>query len=354
MAARTYLARFYVELGRPLDALAVLGPVAATAPSEPSVLEVIGQAQLAAGEISSAIATFSTLAAAVPESGQARYLLALAQEKSGDLMSMRAALEDAIWVDPGHLASRVVLVRLLAYAQENDAANQQLADLRALAPGDPEVLKVEALVAMVQDRPADAIAPLETALAAAPATQTVISLANARWRSGDIDGSLATLESWLKQYPTDLTARATLGNDYGALGRLDEAEAQFAAIVVQAPDSVIGRNNLADILVRKGQGDKAIEHARRAVELALNDPKVLDTLGQAMLLSGDLAGAEQNLRRAAQLGGNAPMLIYHLSTALARADKSDEARGLLRELLARPDEFPDREAAKSLLAELGS
>jgi putative PEP-CTERM system TPR-repeat lipoprotein len=352
-APRVYLARFYVDMGRPLDALTTVQGFADAGASDPSVLEVTGRAQMMAGETASALGTFRELAAAVPDSGQARYLLALAYEKSGDLLAMRTALEDAIKVDARHFAARIALARLLAYARETDAAAAQANALKALVPEHPEVLKVDALVAMVQDRPADAIAPLEKALAAVPQTETVLDLANAHWRSGDADGAIRTLETWIGRYPTDLTARAALGNFYGTLDRLDEAEAQFAAIVEQAPDSVIGRNNLADILVRNGAPDRALEHARRALELAPGDPTVLDTLGQALLLTGDLAGAEQAFRDAAEGAGNPPTLVYHLSVALVRADKKDEARRLLRGLLDRSDEFLERDAAKSLLAEIG-
>jgi hypothetical protein len=71
----------------------------------------------------------------------------------------------------------------------------------------------------------------------------------------------------LQEWPESLIARMGIGNSAYALERYGDAVDSFRAVLTQAPDYAPAHNNLAYALLALGDGDAALEHARRAVAL---------------------------------------------------------------------------------------
>jgi len=60
------------------------------------------------------------------------------------------------------------------------------------------------------------------------------------------------------------------------------------------------------------------------------------------------------LKRAVELDARLAPIQYHLGVAYARLGRKDEAVGALRRALQIDDRFPDADAARRLLKELGA
>ena len=156
--------------------------------------------------------------------------------------------------------------------QRRDAqgADPLLASARALAPDQPEVLRLSAVAAILQGRVGDAIAWLERALVACPddplllnnlgsalsargdaagavaafrrASELAPQLA-AAWYNlgktlklhGDSAGAHAALERALAIEPYHVAARVIYGDNLKALGRIDEAAAAYRAALGENP-----------------------------------------------------------------------------------------------------------------------
>ena len=143
--------------------------------------------------------------------------------------------------------------------------------------------------------------------------------------------------------------RLVLANNDLAAGRLERARSNYLAVVEADPDNAVARNNLAWLLWQSGDAEAALPHAERALELAANNPGILDTAGVVLLELENTDRAVSLFRNAAdRLPANSE-IRYHLAQALAKQGNADEARGILREILSEASEFPQREEAQALL-----
>jgi putative PEP-CTERM system TPR-repeat lipoprotein len=354
VAAKIILARMHLRTGDWEKALAVARGDLQIHPKNPGLLSVVGQAQLTAGRFDAAAATFRSLVDVIPKSLEARYLLAAAYQGANTWTRYRETLERILSMDPGQMRAKIDLASLLEQQGDLETAVQLLDQLKTAMPDNGAVIELDGKIALRQNRISDAIALFKKAAEIQPSSRLTRRLAGIQWRAGDREDGLATLKNWLEQYPKDNAARMTLGNLYLEINRLDEARANFAVVVEAQPDSWVARNELAWVLLRVGDAKAALPHAERALELAKDNPAVLDTAGLILLDLGKHGRAVELLRRAARGLKNNPEIQYHLAQALAKGGDKAGARDVLRQILSDKADFPERNEAESLLKELGS
>jgi Flp pilus assembly protein TadD len=114
------------------------------------------------------------------------------------------------------------------------------------------------------------------------------------------------------------------------------------------PHAGLAYHKLGTAYVRLGQLERALPFLRRAVEL-IEDARCLDSLGEALFLRGDYAGAVASFQAALRLAPEDPGLHCRLARPLARLGRAEEARTHYHAAL-RLD--PGMRAAWSELAEL--
>lgn len=120
------------------------------------------------------------------------------------------------------------------------------------------------------------------------------------------------------------------------------------------PEDPAAQNNLAYYLLKTG-GDtaRALELARKAAESLQANPNVLHTLGLAQLRSGDLDGAERNLKVAVQWRPGDPTLLLDYGHMLIQKGQEAVGRNYVRLGLIFADEFkidfPRRAEAERLV-----
>ena len=91
----------------------------------------------------------------------------------------------------------------------------------------------------------------------------VLGLEKAHQFQAAVSGYRTALTRW----PQSLTARMGMGNSYYALGDFMNAEHAFKEIIRLHPRAGAAYNNLAQILMERGQYSEALEMARKAVTL---------------------------------------------------------------------------------------
>jgi tetratricopeptide (TPR) repeat protein len=74
-------------------------------------------------------------------------------------------------------------------------------------------------------------------------------------------------------------------------GRYDDAAAAYERAIASSPDSGLLYRELAAVEQLQGAGDKALDHARKAVALDASDAKALTLVGDLLEGRGDFAGA---------------------------------------------------------------
>ena len=128
---------------------------------------------------------------------------------------------------------------------------------------------------------------------------------------------------------------------YGLLGQiladakdLPGAEEAFRKAVELNPKALAFRKSLAGVLNRRGMSEQAADLLRPAVEDGSADPGTCILLGHSLARFGDLAGAEQAIRRAIELNPSECKLRVELAGMLHRQGRLDEALAILHELAA--------------------
>jgi Flp pilus assembly protein TadD/outer membrane lipoprotein-sorting protein len=140
--------------------------------------------------------------------------------------------------------------------------------------------------------------------------------------------------------PYNIAAHSNLG--YAYVGNHDEAGAiaEFEQVIMLAPHEPLGYNNLAYIYIDNGiYLDKAVEMAKKAVDLSPGNGAFRDTLGWAYYRLGDYEKAVDELTRAVELIGeedrpwDRALVHYHLGMAYAAQSRWIKAKEHLSKAL---------------------
>ena len=289
----------------------------------------------------------------MPQSAETRYLLAVAYGGQRDRLRSREGLEAALALDPEHFAAKRSLAVTLSQDGEVDEAARLVAELRERAPEDPTLLQMAGVVALQQERFDDAVGVYGSLMALRPSSSTAVSLAVALERSSEPEKAEDTLQQWLRQNPDERSVRFALANLYLGQNRYSAAREAYEVLLVAGPDDVALLNNLAWVMHREGNAEAALVHAQRALELAANEPRIMDTVGTILLSVGEADRALRLLRRAAELRPDSHDIRTHLAQALAADGDVAGARTILTGLLTDGAEFEERPRAEALLGELG-
>ncbi len=162
--------------------------------------------------------------------------------------------------------------------------------------------------------------------------------------------AFVVLEAALGNYPR----HADLLYDYAMLAenlkRFDEMEGALKQLIAVAPNNAFAYNALGySYADRNQQLDVAEVLLKRALELAPQDPYILDSFAWLKYRQGDLTQAEEVLRRCLSMRRD-PEIEIHLAEVLWAQDKQKEAQSLL--LTARQKD-PENELLQSTLKRLG-
>ena len=156
--------------------------------------------------------------------------------------------------------------------------------------------------------------------------------------------------------PYNVAAHSNLGYAYVGIGDEAGAIAEFEQVIMLAPDDPLGYNNLAFIYIDNGiYLDKALDMAKKAVELSPSNGAFRDTLGWGYYQLGEYQKAVEELTAALELMGETErpwdraLVHYHLGMAYAAQDRWASAEEQFKKAL---DLDPSLEAAKEELKRL--
>jgi putative PEP-CTERM system TPR-repeat lipoprotein len=181
--------------------------------------------------------------------------------------------------------------------------------------------------------------------------QTTIAYLTALRLVDRAQDALALTERWVAENPNHVPGRLALAGQLQTAGRDIESLREYDAVLAIDSENVAALNNAAWIAHEAGE-ERALDLARRAAALAPDNGGVLDTLGFVLLGQNREAEAVGHLERAAELTPQLLAIRYHLAQALARLDRTSEARAVLESVLREERPFTERAAAQALLNSL--
>ncbi len=255
-------------------------------PANPAIADTLGWLLYKKKQYARAVTLLEESAGKLPQSGEARYHLGMAQYMSGNEGAARTALQEALALEasfPGSDDARQSLALLnLDVTKDGEAARSLLEKTLAARSDDPIAL---------------------------------VRLAALNERSGKLDQAVATYEDILKANP---------GNVNAAL-------------------------NLIRVLRARNESAKALELAKATRRLAPGDAKLGHALGRLSFENGEFASAitllQESLRR---LDGD-PEVAFDLAEAAYSAGRVSTATGALEDALQANPNFSRAAQAREFL-----
>ena len=267
--AHFQLAYAYTALKRPDDARQEYERSIALDPK-------MAEAQLNLGVLllerqpAAAVAALRRAVELLPSESRPRYLLGLAQERSGDFSGAAESFAGATRLDPKDLASLTRLGQVLLRLGKSADAEGKFRAALELQPNSPEALQGLAQSLDQQKKP-----------------QAVDAYRN-----------------YLAAEPDDKAARLRLVHLLVEQQKYDEAVAENAKDNAGQPATVDDLKLRADIEINQKKLDEAITTLRRAIALAPNDAQLHGGLGRIYLEKRQFADAEKELKAALELDRN--------------------------------------------------
>ncbi len=270
--------------------------------------------------------------------------------RAGDAKGARAAVEEALKVDPSDVRALKVLNKTYVAEKNNKMAIQRVKEYAALRPKAAPVQDFLGMMLLGSGARSEARTAFSAAKAADPQfVKADLSLVQVDVLEGKMGDARKRLEGLVSSNINDLTARLWLGNIAEAGGDHKTAIDQFRKVVEANGRDAQASNNLAYLLIEYGHNpDEAIKHAERAVELAPERPAYCDTLGWALYNKGLYSSAIPYLQRASANPENV-VWKYHLAMAYAKSGDLTRGRNTLEMALKLNPNSPEAKAAKELV-----
>ncbi|HDZ62140.1 MAG TPA: PEP-CTERM system TPR-repeat protein PrsT, partial [Nitrospirae bacterium] len=349
---RLVLARYYLARGKPDKAAFLVNELDdEIQKNSPAALRVIAMSHLAKKEYKEARTTLEKLLVQQPDAADVHQSLARVYAGLKDPERTKAELQKAVELAPNNLPTRLVLTRLFLLEKNKAGVREQLGVLKEIAPDNPDVLLIEATMARLNANPKEALRLTEKAFEKSPTTSTMLILANQKKETGDREGAQQLQERWVKKYPDDIRARMALANSYVSSNRVDLAVEQYSRVLDKNGNNLIALNNLAWYL-RDTNPKQALEYAKRASDLKPASAPLLDTLAMVLLKNGDFDKAQRTIAWALVNAPSNLTMRYHSAMIDASAGEKISAIKTLKALLEEGKEFPEKEEAIKLLAQL--
>jgi putative PEP-CTERM system TPR-repeat lipoprotein len=320
-------------------------------PEDPDLLDLLGKAQLARGDLPAALESYKQLAQALPRSAPALMQVAALRLLSNNPTQAEDDLKSVLAIQPDFPSAQLELAALYVRKGSPDLALMIADRMQRQHPQGAAGFQLQGDILMAKHQPAAALPAFEHANALHGTNELAIKIDNALRDAGRVAEAEARLGKWLAAHPDDLRAQAYRAQTWIGAGDFRRAAAQLETVVRRQPDNAVALNNLA--LSYQALGDaRAQATAEAALKNAPQRPDVMDTLGWILVGKGDAARAVALLRAAHALAPKARDIRYHLAAALAASGDKDGARKELDSLLAGDMRFAQADDVRKLSARL--
>ena len=143
----------------------------------------------------------------------------------------------------------------------------------------------------------------------------------------NLERATSVFEKGLERHPEDETLRFNLGAAYDKLDRFPDTVRAMETVLTLNPEHAGALNYLGYSYADRGiHGEEAVALTQRAVALKPDNGAYVDSLGWALFKVGRVAEALQEIKRAAELVKDDPVIFEHLGEIYLSQDRQDAAR----------------------------
>ncbi|MEJ2253695.1 MAG: tetratricopeptide repeat protein [Nitrospirota bacterium] len=111
-----------------------------------------------------------------------------------------------------------------------------------------------------------------------PSSALFVPLAEEYRKAGDLEGAIETLRAGIERQPGYMSARVALAKIYLQQNMLKEAREELEHVVAAVPDNIFACKKLLDIYRELGDLPRAVEQARKVLELNPGDEETCQFL----------------------------------------------------------------------------
>jgi putative PEP-CTERM system TPR-repeat lipoprotein len=266
-----------------LFALIALGGLASSCGRSPQAKEARflsrGDAAMKKKNYSRAVLEFLNAVRIMPRDAEAYYQLGKADLAAGALKQSVIALRKATELNPRHVGAQLTLASLMAASRDPRAlgeAQARLTSVAGLAPENPDLLDVLALVRFRLGKAEKAEEDLQQELEKLPAhLQTSMDLAKIKLARQDLAGAEQVLQNAVKADPKSAAAALVLGRFYLLSGKQEQGQAEVRRALQLDPKNGPALMTLAQNQFNTGHADEAERTYRQISQLPEKDYKPL-------------------------------------------------------------------------------
>lgn len=333
------LAKFYLRSKETKKALAVAQDAQASAPENPAALELLGRAQIAAGDTGQGMANLNKLVSLQPRSSMALVELADAQVLAKDFAAAEDSLKKALELKPNLLPAQQRLIALYIRDKREDVALAMARSVQKQRTDAAIGFALEGDVRTAGRKWPEAVAAYRKAYQLTKNPDVVVKLHASLYRTGNTAEADRLAEEWVRTQPKDVKVRAYLAERALAGNMPAEALKHYEAIIKLAPNNPIILNNLA-FAAGQVHDPRALGFAEQAVKLAPDSAAILDTYGMLLVSKGEIAKGLQQLEKAKQAAPRAYAIRLNLAQAYIKADRKADAKRELESVMTEAKDQP--------------
>ena len=351
MAPRLLLIELHLRTNEPKQAVAAAQSGVSALPNSMELLDALGRAQQASGDLKQASATFIKLVNEQPLAPQPHLRMAAVHYADKNTRAAEQSLRKALEIKPDFLEAQRSLILLNLEAKKYKEALVIAETVQSQRPKESVGFAFEGDIRAAQKDWDSAITAYRTGLKIAQSSELAVKLHAITTQSGKAEEADLFAAGWVKSHPKDIRFRSYLGA--AAMERKDysAAEAQYRAVVESAPDNAIALNNLAWVS-QQLKRNNAIAYAEKANQLIPNQPAFMDTW--ALLLSDKGLHAKAIELQTKALNAQPTNAAFRLNLAkiyLAAGEKA-QAKDQLDVLAKLGDKAPSHAEVMALLKTL--
>ena len=344
-----FKSQLLVQAGASAEALKLIEDRLATHPDSRELRLAHARVLVSDKQFERARVEFRRLLDSAPDDRDLLYAVALLSLQAEDNAEAERLLQRAL--EAGHPEADVIRLHLGQLADkrgDHDAARTWYEAVTS----DPHVFEARLRAArslLQQGRLDDARRHLQPPAGAPDAERYLMAETQLLREAGQTEAAFDLIDNALRQHPDskDLLYESAMLAE--RLNRVEVMEGRLRKLIALDPEHAHAHNALGYSLADRGlRLDEAETLIARALELAPEDPFIIDSMGWVRFRQGDKIGALGHLERAYKLRAD-PEIAAHLGEVLWSLERRDDANRLLdAALAAHPDNTMLRDTAARL------
>ena len=337
--AELAIADYYYMTGAYDLSLDHAGRIAQEAPENYRAHLIMGNAYLAKGEHTNAMAKFRASQWLNPDSKSSHFFMAVAADLSGKAGAAEKLYRQLLDRHPDLADAAMQYADLMIRSGKTKEARHYFEKTVQLAPENGYAHHILGEIYLAEGNLEQGKTAFEKAVSADPGLAAAyLRLAQIFEAKGETDEQLRVLQTANENVPEFIDAYTALARIFRQKGQLEDAVAAVRTAVAVDPENPVLANNLASLYLEAGRDlNKAFDLAHLAYEKNPDDSAFADTLGWAYYHKGIYRQAIWYLREAVKLmadgseesgkPGQKEQAMVHFHLGMALKAGGDEASG---------------------------